>query len=407
MDRRHIVAVTGIGLVTPYGVGRQALLAGLLEGRCALEPVDGARALLGTRTTLGQVPAPVTVPDPPGLRLSRTDRLAVVAAREAWTCAALPLPPTEDCPVIVASTVAGLSDIEMTAAVDPAAYCRAGGFARLTSYPASHVAEAVAACLGTRGMRLGLSVACASGAMALVHAARLIAQGRIAMALAGGSDALSGITVAGFHSLRALDPEPCRPFDRARCGLNLGEGAGMLVLEDLAHARARGVEVLCVLRGWAVTNDAFHPTAPGEEGQWLAQSIVRAMERAGVKADDIGYLNAHGTGTPLNDVAETRAYERAFDRRTTRIPVSSTKSCFGHTLGAAGAIEAAITILALNARVLLPTLRLDDPIETGAVDWIRGSVREAEYDYAMSVSAGFGGTNASLVLEGGRGNTPR
>jgi 3-oxoacyl-[acyl-carrier-protein] synthase II len=402
MSGRVDVAVTGIGAVTPYGIGQHVLLDGLLKSRSALEIVEASDNLLETRATLGRVRADVGIPNPPGLYLSRTDRLAVVAAREAWTTAALPAPPLDECPVVVASTVAGLSDVPAVAAVDPAAYYRAGGLARMASYQVSHVADAVAICLGVRGLRIGLSVACASGAMAIALAARLIAHGRASVALAGGSDAISGITLAGFHSLRALDPEPCRPFDRSRAGLNLGEGAGIVVLEALPRARARNVPVLAILRGWALSNDALHPTAPDDEGRGLAASIVRAMERAGVTADDVGYVNAHGTGTPLNDVAETHAYERAFALRSTPIPVSSTKSCTGHTLGAAGAIEAIVAILGLREQMLPPTLRLTDPIETGAVDWVSGAARMAAYRYGMSVSAGFGSSNVSLVFERGQ-----
>ena len=407
MDGRFAVAVTGVGVVSPFGVGQAALLAGLAEGRSALESLDDRASPLGTRATLGLVRAPADVPDPPGLRLSRTDRFAVLAAREAWSAAGVPAAAAEGCPVVVGSTVAGLSDIDAAVSTDPRAYCRRGGFSRLTAYPVSHVADAIARSLGIRGMCTGLSVACASGATAIVHAARLIVQGHCSTALAGGSDALATITLAGFHSLRALDPEPCRPFDCGRRGLNLGEGAGMLVLENLAEARARHADVLAILRGWAETNDAFHATAPDEDGRGLAESVSRAMQHAGVEPDAIGYVNAHGTGTPLNDVAEARAYESAFRQRSRAVPVSSTKSCMGHTLGAAGAIEAIVTILSLRAHLLPVTLRLTDPLEAHAIDWLRGTVRRAPCRFAMSVSAGFGGSNASLVFERDGGGSLR
>lgn len=399
MDGRSAVAVTGVGVVSPFGIGQAALLAGLAEGRSALESFDDRASPLGTRATLGVVRAPADVPDPPGFRLSRTDRFAVIAAHEAWRAAKVPVTAAEGCPVVVGSTVAGLSDIDAAVSRDPRAYCRRGGFSRLTAYPVSHVAQAIARALGIRGVCTGLSVACASGATAIIHAARLIGQGRCSIALAGGSDALATITLAGFHALRALDPEPCRPFDCGRRGLNLGEGAGMLVLERLAEARARHATVLAILRGWAETNDAFHTTAPDEEGQGLAESVSGALQHAGVEPDAVDYVNAHGTGTPLNDVAETRGYESAFHQRSSPVPVSSTKSCMGHTLGAAGAIEAIVAILSLRAQWLPVTLRLTDPLEARAVDWLRGAVRQVPVRFAMSVSAGFGGSNASLVFE--------
>ena len=223
------------------------------------------------------------------------------------------------------------------------------------------------------------------------------------MMLAGGSDALCPFTLSGFNALQALDPEPCRPFDQNRKGLNLGEGAAVLVLETLDRAVARNASVFAVLRGWAMTNDAFHSTAPHTEGNGLADCMRLAMEMAEVDGDAIGYVNAHGTGTPLNDVAETHAYENAFRERRRPIPVSSTKSYFGHCLGAAGALEAAITIVALRYGALLPTLRLIDPIESASVEWLRGEVRREALPLAMSVSAGFGGSNAALIFGSGDG----
>jgi 3-oxoacyl-[acyl-carrier-protein] synthase II len=226
--------------------------------------------------------------------------------------------------------------------------------------------------------------------------------GAAPMMLAGGSDALCPFTLSGFSSLQALDPDPCRPFDQNRKGLNLGEGAAVLVLETLAGAEARHADVLAVLRGWAMTNDAFHSTAPQQQGSGLADCMRIAMEMAEVGGDDIGYVNAHGTGTPLNDIAETSAYETVFSGRRRPIPVSSTKSYFGHCLGAAGALEAAITIIAIRSGALLPTLRLTEPIESPGVNWLRGEVRREALLLAMSVSAGFGGSNTALIFGNSR-----
>jgi 3-oxoacyl-[acyl-carrier-protein] synthase II len=234
--------------------------------------------------------------------------------------------------------------------------------------------------------------------MAIALAANLLLDEAAPMVLAGGSDALCPFTLSGFNSLQALDPEPCRPFDQNRKGLNIGEGAAVLVLETLARATRRGARFLAVLRGWAMTNDATHPTAPRKDGLGLACCIQRALEMAGCGIEDVGYVNAHGTGTPLNDIAETHAYESAFHGRSRPIPVSSTKSYFGHCLGAAGALEAAITITAMQTGALFPTLRLTDPIESSGIDWLRGELRRQPLPVAMSVSAGFGGSNAALVF---------
>ena len=238
--------------------------------------------------------------------------------------------------------------------------------------------------------------------MAIALGANLLLDGAAPMILAGGSDALCPFTLSGFNSLQALDPGPCRPFDQNRKGLNLGEGAAVLVLETLAGATARRANILAVLRGWAMTNDASHPTAPDKDGNGIAVCIRRAMEMAECGADEIGYVNAHGTGTLLNDVAEANAYQTAFAGRSRPIPVSSTKSYFGHCLGAAGALEAAITITAIRCGALFPTLRLTDPIESEGIDWLRGEVRRQPLPLALSVSAGFGGSNAALIFGSGR-----
>ncbi len=287
-------------------------------------------------------------------------------------------------------------------AADPIAWYRNGGLTRASSYPVSHVATSVGEHLGIHGPNCSVSVACASGAMAIAFAANLLLDRAAPMMLAGGSDALCPFTLSGFNSLQALDPSPCRPFDQNRKGLNLGEGAAVLVLETLAGAMTHRAPVLAVLRGWAMTNDAYHPTAPQKDGIGLADCIRRAMEMAECGADEIGYVNAHGTGTPLNDIAETNAYQTAFAERSRPIPVSSTKSYFGHCLGAAGALEAAITITAIRCGALFPTLRLTDPIESSGIDWLRGEVRRQPLPLAMSVSAGFGGSNAALIFGSGR-----
>jgi 3-oxoacyl-[acyl-carrier-protein] synthase II len=234
--------------------------------------------------------------------------------------------------------------------------------------------------------------------MAIALAANMLLDGAAPLMLAGGADALCPFTLSGFNSLQALDPEPCRPFDKNRRGLNIGEGAAILLLERLEDAIARHVRIFALLLGWALTNDAFHPTAPHDAGRGLAACILSAMEMAGVNPDDIGYVNAHGTGTPLNDAAEVRAYEAAFRTRRRNIPVSSTKSYFGHCLGAAGALEAAVTICGIEAGALFPTLRLSDPLDSPIVDWVMHEPRHAPLPLAMTVSAGFGGSNAALIF---------
>ncbi len=397
-DLQKTIVVTGVGVVSPYGIGLDCLQEGMLSGKCCLTPAkDVYPGFAGTT-------APVSGPLPPeesNSRYSRTDRLAAMAARDAVTDFDCESALFRESGVVMASTVAGLTEIDPEIAQDPAAWYRRGGLTRAASYPVAHVADAVGEHLGLRGPRCAASVACASGAMAIALAANMLLDGVVPMIFAGGSDALCPFTLSGFSSLQALDPSPCRPFDQNRKGLNLGEGSAVLVLETLAGAAARNAEVLAVLRGWAMTNDAFHPTAPQQQGSGLAECMRRAMEMAQVSCDEIGYVNAHGTGTPLNDIAEASAYETAFRGRSRPIAVSSTKSYFGHCLGAAGALEAAITITAIRSGALFPTLRLTDPIESPGIDWLRGEVRRQALPLAMSASAGFGGSNTVLIFGSG------
>jgi 3-oxoacyl-[acyl-carrier-protein] synthase II len=399
-DIRKTIVVTSVGVVSPYGIGLDCLQAGMLSGQCCLAPTNDLYP--GFEGTTAQVQANISkLPLPAqgfNSRHSRTDRLAVLAAQDAVANFAGERPAFRESGVVMASTVAGLTEIDPGIAQDPAAWYRHGGLSRAATYPVAHVADAVGEHLGLRGPRCAVSVACASGAMAIALAANLLLDQAAPMILAGGSDAICPFTLSGFNSLQAMDPDPCRPFDRNRKGLNLGEGSAVLVLETLAGAAARHAKVLAVLRGWAMTNDAFHPTAPHQQGNGLADCMRRAMEMAEVGCDDIGYVNAHGTGTPLNDIAEANAYETAFRGRSRPIPVSSTKSYFGHCLGAAGALEAAITITAVCRGALFPTLRLTDPIESPGVDWLRGEVRRQPLPLAMSVSAGFGGSNTALIF---------
>lgn len=400
-DIHKTIVVTGVGVVSPYGLGLDCLQAGMLSGKSCLEPTrdDVYPGFEGTTAPVRGLPLLTEDSSP---RYSRTDQLATMAAKDAMASSGCDRSAFRDSGIVMASTLGGLTEIDAGIAKDPAAwYRRPGGLLRAASYPFAHVADAVGEHFEIRGPRCAISVACASGAMAIALAANMLLDGAAPIILAGGSDPLCPFTLSGFNSLQALDPNPCIPFDQNRRGLNIGEGSAVLILETLAGATARGANVLAVLHGWAMTNDAFHPTAPQEQGSGLAECIHLSMEMAQVGGDDIGYVNAHGTGTPLNDIAEANAYETAFRGRNHPIPVSSTKSYFGHCLGAAGALEAAVTIMAVRSGTLLPTLRLTNPIESPGVDWLRGEVKRQPLPLAMSASSGFGGSNTVLIFGSG------
>jgi 3-oxoacyl-[acyl-carrier-protein] synthase II len=251
--------------------------------------------------------------------------------------------------------------------------------------PISTAAAAVSQGLGVYGPQSTVSTACSSSALAIAMAADTIRRGAARVALAIGTDGLCRLTYAGFDALQALDPDRCRPFDRDRHGLSLGEGAGALVLEDEEHARARGARARAVFLGHGSTTDAHHVTSPHPEGARARAALHGALAAAGLSADAVDYVNAHGTGTPQNDAVEVAVLRATFGPRLGRIPVSSTKSQIGHSLGAAGAIEAVVTVLALEDGILPPTVSLREPDPAWA-------------GVALSSSYGFGGHNVTLVF---------
>jgi 3-oxoacyl-[acyl-carrier-protein] synthase II len=231
----------------------------------------------------------------------------------------------------------------------------------------------------------------------VAEAAQLIEDGVVDVALAGGVDALTRICFMGFNALRLLDPGPCRPFDAYRRGMSIGEGAGFVVLESEAHARARGARPWAVLAGWSMTTDAYHVTAPHPDGEGMARAMRGALARAGVTPAEVGYANAHGTGTPQNDRIEGSALRAVFGEGG--LLVSSSKSMIGHTMAAAGSLEAVATVLALVHQTVPPTANLETPDPEMAFDCVPRRARDVALDCAISNSFGFGGQNVTLVLQ--------
>jgi 3-oxoacyl-[acyl-carrier-protein] synthase II len=259
---------------------------------------------------------------------------------------------------------------------------------------------------GARGPNYATTSACASGAHAISDAVLHIRDGRQDVMLAGGAEApVCLLGVGGFIAMRALatgfNEEPARasrPFDRAREGFVVAEGAGMLVLEELEHARARGAHILAEVAGFGATCDAYHMTQPSPGGQGAAECMAQALDDAGIAPDAVAYINAHGTGTPYNDEAETTAIKRVFGEHAARLAVSSTKSMTGHLLGASGAVEVIYSVLTVGRGVIPPTINLDDPDPACDLDYVPHQAREAAVDVALSNSFGFGGTNVSVAV---------
>jgi 3-oxoacyl-[acyl-carrier-protein] synthase II len=264
----------------------------------------------------------------------------------------------------------------------------------------------VSIAFGLKGPNSAVVTACSTGAHAIGDAARMVALGDADVMVAGGAESpVNRLSLAGFSALRALstafndDPtRGSRPYDKARDGFVMGEGAGAVVLEDLDHAKARGAKIYAEVIGYGLSGDAYHITAPTPDGDGAYRCMSMAMKRAGVQADDIDYINAHGTSTPLGDEIELGAVQRLVGNAAAHISMSSTKSCIGHLLGAAGAVEAIFSILAIRDRVAPPTINLDNPSVDTPMDLVPHKARQRDIDVALSNSFGFGGTNASLIF---------
>ncbi len=393
------VVVTGIGAVTPLGVGARTLHERWSAGQSGIEDGEGVAREFEPRDHLSVKEA---------RRADRFTQLALVAGDEALAEAGwsdeLPYDSTRiGC--IVGTGIGGIGTLEGNHDV-----LRDQGPQKVSPLAVplmmSNAAPAALAMRhGLRGHTYGIVSACAAGAHAIGTAASLIQAGTADAVVTGGAEAaLTPLSKAAFAALDALsDSGVSMPFDARRDGFVMGEGAAVLVLEDGEKARARGATILATVRGYGASSDAFHLTAPEAEGAGAAQAMTQALESAGFAPEDIVYVNAHGTSTPLNDRAETLAIKKALGEHASRIPVSSTKSAIGHLLGAAGAVEAVATILALRDRIAPPTLHYSEVEEGLDLDYVPGEARPLEINgaraIALSNSFGFGGHNAVLCLE--------
>ena len=398
------VAITGLGLITAHGVGTRLNWERTAAGVSSLRPPTLFDAGRYRARQAGEVPALPQVAWR-RFRKERADRASVLlyhATAEALAEAALPggaWAPGRAV-VILGTSLGGMAAGERY----HAAYLRKGPDRGRASCTLDHLAHAqplhVLAEFGIRLVPAVLANACASGANAIGHAFRAIRQGRAELALCGGYDPLCEFAFAGFHALQALTAERCRPFDRARSGLAIGEGAAILVLEAWARATGRGAPILGEVLGYGESNDAFHVTRPDPSGQAAARAVQRALADAGLAPETIGYVNAHGTGTPFNDAAESAALLTALGPHGGAVPLSSTKAMIGHMLGAAGAGEAILSLLALRAGTLPPNLNYEQPDPACRLHVLR-EAEPSTARVALSNSFGFGGANAALLL--GRG----
>ncbi len=414
------VVVTGLGMVSPLGCGVEASWSRLIAGEngadrvtdfevsdmpcqiaCQIPKGDGSGGTFDPNSTM-----------PPKEQRKVDDFIvyAMAAADEALSDAGWNPEAYEDqirTGVLIGSGIGGISGI-----VDAGLVLRDKGPRRISPFfiPGRLINLAggyVSIKHQLKGPNHAVVTACSTGAHAIGDASRLIALGDAEVMVAGGTESpVSRISLAGFAACRALstgfNDQPkraSRPYDNDRDGFVMGEGAGVIVLEELEHARARGAKIYAEVVGYGLSGDAHHITAPSEDGDGAFRCMAAALNRAGVAASDIDYVNAHGTSTPLGDEIELRAVERLASGKTSQLTMSSTKSAIGHLLGAAGAVEAIFSLLAIRDNVVPPTLNLDNPSVNTDIDLVPHEAKRKTVDRALSNSFGFGGTNASLVFQ--------
>jgi 3-oxoacyl-[acyl-carrier-protein] synthase II len=400
-DAPRRVVVTGAGLITAHGAGWRANADAFRAGQRSYRPVTLFDVSRQRARTAAEVDLPAALP-PTRLsarrvsRLDRAARMLLLAAHEAWTRAGWE--PGAELPVVLGTTGGGMAlgeDYYRQAIGQPPS--RRHQPTRVVHYQAQRQGLDLLEAFDLSGPVTVISNACASGANAIGRAWELVRAGRADRALCGGYDALVHTLFAGFDSLQALSTTRCRPFDARRDGLALGEGAAVLCLEALEPARRRGADILGEIAGYAATTDVHHLTQPHPEGAAARAALRAACAEAGIGPAQVGYLNAHGTGTPLNDAAEALAINHWAGAAAASLPVSSTKAGIGHLLGAAGAVEAVVCLMALREQWLPPQLDTEQPDPLCRFPLVTRP-QEARPDHALSNSFGFGGANAVLVF---------
>ncbi|MCD6257810.1 beta-ketoacyl-ACP synthase II [Candidatus Aerophobetes bacterium] len=409
MGRR--VVVTGMGVVSPIGIGVKEFEEGIFSGKNGIKKItrfdtSSYKSRIGgeiTNLNVGDYLSPKDI-----RRMDRFTQFGMIAAMEAIEQAGLNVNSknSEKIGVLVGSGVGGLQTVEREKAV-----LMEKGPQRVSPFLVpmliTNIASAyIAIKYGFRGPNLSISTACATGTHAIGEAFRMIQRGEADAMVAGGAEAaITPLGLAGFCAMRALsirndEPERAsRPFDRERDGFVIGEGAGILILEELEFARKRGANIWAEVIGFGMSSDAYHITQPVADGRGIRIAMENALKDAKVNLQDIDYINAHGTSTPLNDRVETKSIKDLFKDRAYEIPVSSTKSMTGHLLGATGGVEAIACILAIQRKRVPPTINYEFPDPDCDLDYVPNEAREIDVRVAMSNSMGFGGHNATIVIK--------
>lgn len=391
-------------MLSALGVSRDTVWRRMLAGDCGIGDVTLFDAAGYRSTKAAEMPAyprVASVSEKAWGRLSRCDQTALLASIEALDDAGIPggsLPDPSRAGVVFGTGTADLlRNEEWFGEMRQVGFRRAAPSKIYDHFPSTPI-DVVAGHFGFEGLKTSVLSACSSGTVAIGYAADAIADGQLDVALAGASDALARLTFSGFNALRLVDGEPCRPFCRTRKGMNVGEAAAVLVLEDYDRARRRGARMYAEVAGYGARCEAYHPTSPEPEGRAVAALVQDALRASRVSVDEVEHINAHGTATPQNDQAEARGFARVFGDRVRRLPVTSIKSMIGHCLSAAGAIEAAVLALSLESGVIPPTIHYREADPECALDVVANSAREAPIACGVSTSLAFGGNDAALVM---------
>lgn len=409
-DANQRVVVTGVGCVSPLGLDVESTWANAIAGRSGIGRLTRV-AIEGLGVEIaGELPGPVELPDVPAKEVRRMDpvvRYALAAVSEAMRDSKLVVDDSNRARIGVAigSGIGGIQTL-----LNNHDTLQKSGPRRVSPFTipfsiSNMPGGSVSVQYGLQGPNICHVSACASGGHSIGECAEMIRRGQADVMIAGGTEApIVGIALAGFAAMKALstrrndEPEKAsRPYDLGRDGFVLGEGAGIVVLESLAHARARGATIRAEVLGYGASGDGSHIVQPPEDGDGAARCMQQAVDHAGIHPSEVDYVNAHATSTPAGDPPEARALGRVFGDHIARLPVSATKSMTGHLLGAAGAVEGILTIRALETGILPPTINLDDPDPECALDHVAGKARETSVKVGLCNSFGFGGTNASLI----------
>lgn len=402
MHKRRVV-VTGMGVVSAVGHDLPTFWQSLKEGFCGIRPIT----IFDTAEYRSHNGGEVSDLSPERhfslkelRRLSRCDQFGIIAAREAMHASGLGQAKIdrEKFGIILGADSGGIFSVERYFRAIYSHADKRPSPSLLLSFSLATTTDHIAQEFDLRGSRTTTATVCSSSSAAIAFAYDAITSGTAEVMISGGSDSLCEVTYAGFNSLRAIDPEGCRPFDKERQGLSLGEGAGILILEEWEHALARGARIWGEVLGYGICAEAHHLTAPEPSGAGIARAIRLALTDAGIAPEEVDYINAHGTATPLNDIVETRGIKTAFGKRAYTVPISSIKSMIGHCLGSAGGIEAVATLLSLHEGIIPPTINYATPDPECDLDYTPNEAREKEIHITISNSFAFGGNNVCLVF---------